>query len=124
MGGLSDSSEDEAPAAKAAPSNGHPPVNGGTVAADVSALPKATNAQAASPTKAARAKLFCVAVPSCLVRMREDLKSAEVGRLQEGAVVKCLDQSGARLRFQKVSGEGPTGGWLSVVVGGKQTLCD
>lgn len=69
-------------------------------------------------------KLFTIAVPTCLVRQREDLKSAELGRLQEGTVVKALEQRGSRLRYCKVHGEGPVEGWISIAVGGKQILCD
>lgn len=59
---------------------------------------------------------------ACLAREDAGLKSAEVGRLQPGAVLEVLEQRGTRLLVQRLKGEGPSRGWISFSVSGRVTL--
>eukprot|EP00930_Biecheleria_cincta_P085448 TRINITY_DN7483_c0_g1_i2.p1 TRINITY_DN7483_c0_g1~~TRINITY_DN7483_c0_g1_i2.p1 ORF type:complete len:460 (-),score=82.25 TRINITY_DN7483_c0_g1_i2:12-1391(-) len=50
-----------------------------------------------------------------IVRSGESLQSQELSsRLAFGARVECLQISGKRLRFQKLQGQGPAHGWVSL----------
>jgi len=49
-----------------------------------------------------------------LVRRTADLHSPEVGRIGTGAVLKELALKGDRLQYEKVSGDGPGTGWVSL----------
>lgn len=53
---------------------------------------------------------------------KETTTEAESAKLATGAVVEELERSGARLKFKKVSGAGPTTGWVSVESSGKALL--
>jgi len=57
-----------------------------------------------------------------LVRENEGLKSKELGRLSCGATVEEINRNGTRLRYQKLTGEGPTNGWITTIVNGKPML--
>jgi len=48
------------------------------------------------------------------VRKDQGLKSAELGRLSNGAKVRQLNLRGERLHYEKVSGDGPDFGWVSL----------
>jgi len=61
-----------------------------------------------------------------LVRTGKELSSSQApGRLTTGALIRELEHDTAsdRLRFERLTGEGPTGGWVSTRLnGGKQLL--
>jgi len=57
-----------------------------------------------------------------IVRQACDLKSPELLRLAHGARVEEVERSGDRLRYNKLHGDGPDSGWVSVVAGGKELL--
>lgn len=52
------------------------------------------------------------------VRKGEGLKTAELGRLSTGAKVKQLALKGERLHYEKLEGEGPDFGWVSLTFKG------
>lgn len=59
-----------------------------------------------------------------LVRKGEELHSQELPtRLANDSVIKELELSGTRLHYQRLSGDGPDFGWVSVVVKGATLLC-
>mmetsp|Transcript_136023 Transcript_136023/g.302938 ORF Transcript_136023/g.302938 Transcript_136023/m.302938 type:complete len:468 (+) Transcript_136023:91-1494(+) len=58
-----------------------------------------------------------------LVRVGQELDSEkETSRLSTGAIVEELDLEGERLRYELISGEGPTEGWVSLNIGAKILL--
>lgn len=57
-----------------------------------------------------------------LVRSSRATTSAELGRLSNGAVVAQQELSGDRLHYQKVKGDGPEHGWVSISLKGSE-LC-
>eukprot|EP00930_Biecheleria_cincta_P072221 TRINITY_DN59657_c0_g1_i1.p1 TRINITY_DN59657_c0_g1~~TRINITY_DN59657_c0_g1_i1.p1 ORF type:complete len:581 (-),score=77.98 TRINITY_DN59657_c0_g1_i1:277-2019(-) len=58
-----------------------------------------------------------------LVREGKETSSPQLSeRLTTGAVVKELALVGQRLRFELISGEGPSSGWVSITLGGKPLL--
>lgn len=57
-----------------------------------------------------------------LVREGKDLKSAEAGRLANDSVLEELELAGERLKYQLVSGQGPSTGWISLKVKGKELV--
>uniref|UniRef100_A0A7S4RH45 Pyrrolo-quinoline quinone repeat domain-containing protein n=1 Tax=Alexandrium monilatum TaxID=311494 RepID=A0A7S4RH45_9DINO len=56
------------------------------------------------------------------VRKDQGLKSAELGRLSHGAKVKELGLKGERLHYEKVSGDGPDFGWVSLSFKGTELI--
>jgi len=62
------------------------------------------SALALSQAEAASGR-WVVGASSCLVRSEVGLKSAELGRLQPGAVVEQLEQQGLRLRVRSGGGQ-------------------
>lgn len=57
-----------------------------------------------------------------VVRAGHDLKSSELGRLSTGALVLQTDLVGERLSFERLTGAGPSKGWVSLAVKGTQLL--
>eukprot|EP00434_Breviolum_minutum_P024159 symbB.v1.2.021328.t1/scaffold1838.1/size108694/8 len=58
-----------------------------------------------------------------VVRSAESVASEQLGRLSCGAEVEELQQIGERLHYQKLSGDGPDSGWISLRLKGKDLLC-
>mmetsp|Transcript_7172 Transcript_7172/g.10305 ORF Transcript_7172/g.10305 Transcript_7172/m.10305 type:complete len:132 (+) Transcript_7172:66-461(+) len=67
-------------------------------------------------------KLFWVKGTSCLARASEKLKSDEVGRFKEFAMLELVEQKGSRLHVKRLKGIGPDSGWVSAEVGGKEIV--
>lgn len=59
-----------------------------------------------------------------LVRVAADTKSAELGRLGFGAVVRQRALEDGRLQFAKLTGHGPDSGWASLKVKGTPLLLE
>jgi len=57
-----------------------------------------------------------------VVRESQDLKSPELPRLSCGAVVEELERNGNRLRYQRISGDGPDEGWVNIMLKDKELL--
>mmetsp|Transcript_97273 Transcript_97273/g.302896 ORF Transcript_97273/g.302896 Transcript_97273/m.302896 type:complete len:1042 (-) Transcript_97273:20-3145(-) len=57
-----------------------------------------------------------------VVRRGEDPSSEALLRLSQGSKVRELELAGERLRFEKLSGEGPATGWVSLAVNGRAML--
>mmetsp|Transcript_89014 Transcript_89014/g.153959 ORF Transcript_89014/g.153959 Transcript_89014/m.153959 type:complete len:276 (+) Transcript_89014:120-947(+) len=57
-----------------------------------------------------------------VTRRGESLTSPAMPRLSTGARVKQLDLKGERLHYQKVEGDGPEFGWVSLRIKGKRLL--
>eukprot|EP00930_Biecheleria_cincta_P042051 TRINITY_DN28921_c0_g1_i1.p1 TRINITY_DN28921_c0_g1~~TRINITY_DN28921_c0_g1_i1.p1 ORF type:complete len:722 (-),score=108.87 TRINITY_DN28921_c0_g1_i1:144-2309(-) len=58
-----------------------------------------------------------------LVREGAETSSPQLAeRLATGAFVKELELQGGRLRFEKVNGDGPASGWVSLSISGKNLL--
>ncbi|CAJ1367451.1 unnamed protein product [Effrenium voratum] len=55
-----------------------------------------------------------------IVRQSESLKSAELGRVSTGAVVEEVARVGERLCYRLEQGSGPTKGWVSIRVSGRE----
>eukprot|EP00747_Dinoflagellata_sp_TGD_P103788 gnl/TRDRNA2_/TRDRNA2_169076_c0_seq2.p1 gnl/TRDRNA2_/TRDRNA2_169076_c0~~gnl/TRDRNA2_/TRDRNA2_169076_c0_seq2.p1 ORF type:complete len:590 (+),score=102.40 gnl/TRDRNA2_/TRDRNA2_169076_c0_seq2:37-1806(+) len=66
--------------------------------------------------------LKLVTSPSLLAREAVGLKSAEVGRFAELAIVEVLAQEGNRYHVKRREGNGPEKGWISAVISGKETV--
>jgi len=50
-----------------------------------------------------------------VVRKGEGLKTAELGRISSGSKIKELEKIGERLHYEKVEGDGPDFGWVSLM---------
>jgi len=57
-----------------------------------------------------------------IIREGKDLKSQELGRLMKGAKVEEVERSDDRLHYNKLSGDGPDSGWVSIKTGDKELL--
>mmetsp|Transcript_5392 Transcript_5392/g.16008 ORF Transcript_5392/g.16008 Transcript_5392/m.16008 type:complete len:745 (+) Transcript_5392:82-2316(+) len=57
-----------------------------------------------------------------IVREGADLESRLLGRLQWNAVIMQKERDVCRIRFEKLLGEGPTHGWVSIASKGKDIL--
>lgn len=57
-----------------------------------------------------------------VVRAGRDLKSSELGRLSTGALVLQTDLVGERLSFERLTGTGPSTGWVSLAVKGTELV--
>jgi len=57
-----------------------------------------------------------------IVREGADLESRMLGRLLWNAVIMQEERDGGRIRFEKLLGEGPTHGWVSIASKGKDIL--
>lgn len=57
-----------------------------------------------------------------LVRSGQELRSAELGRLATGSVVRQLELQGDRMRYEKMTGGGPAAGWVSIRLKDKDLL--
>ncbi|CAE7637305.1 unnamed protein product [Symbiodinium pilosum] len=57
-----------------------------------------------------------------LVRDGRPLTSSELGRLGTGALVEELELVNDRLHYQKLSGDGPAKGWVSLQLKGKELM--
>mmetsp|Transcript_79009 Transcript_79009/g.183284 ORF Transcript_79009/g.183284 Transcript_79009/m.183284 type:complete len:217 (-) Transcript_79009:137-787(-) len=53
-----------------------------------------------------------------VVRQGKNLRSAELPRLQKGARLEQLELDGDRLHYQKIEGDGPSAGWVSLAFKG------
>mmetsp|Transcript_78435 Transcript_78435/g.168095 ORF Transcript_78435/g.168095 Transcript_78435/m.168095 type:complete len:181 (+) Transcript_78435:3-545(+) len=53
-----------------------------------------------------------------VVRLGEGLKTAELGRLSTGAHIREMELIGDRLHYEKVEGDGPDFGWVSLTFKG------
>jgi len=68
-------------------------------------------------------KLFTVKAESGLVtREGEGLKTKELGRIQSCSILEKLEEKGGRMKVKMHEGFGPTEGWVSTKVGGKDVL--
>eukprot|EP00747_Dinoflagellata_sp_TGD_P031115 gnl/TRDRNA2_/TRDRNA2_135076_c0_seq1.p1 gnl/TRDRNA2_/TRDRNA2_135076_c0~~gnl/TRDRNA2_/TRDRNA2_135076_c0_seq1.p1 ORF type:complete len:239 (+),score=49.53 gnl/TRDRNA2_/TRDRNA2_135076_c0_seq1:216-932(+) len=54
-----------------------------------------------------------------LVREGQDLKSPDLGRIATDARVREVERVGDRLRYEKLEGDGPESGWVSMALAGK-----
>eukprot|EP00930_Biecheleria_cincta_P070410 TRINITY_DN58045_c0_g1_i1.p1 TRINITY_DN58045_c0_g1~~TRINITY_DN58045_c0_g1_i1.p1 ORF type:complete len:604 (-),score=92.29 TRINITY_DN58045_c0_g1_i1:63-1838(-) len=59
---------------------------------------------------------------SIMVREGKDLTSPEAGRLETNAYLSELQLDGDRLQYEKICGEGPASGWVSLKVKGKSIV--
>mmetsp|Transcript_58545 Transcript_58545/g.181331 ORF Transcript_58545/g.181331 Transcript_58545/m.181331 type:complete len:725 (+) Transcript_58545:84-2258(+) len=57
-----------------------------------------------------------------IVRLGREISSKSTGRLSCGALVRQLDLLDGRLHYERVTGEGPSSGWVSVSVSDKALL--
>eukprot|EP00931_Biecheleriopsis_adriatica_P050503 TRINITY_DN29246_c0_g1_i1.p1 TRINITY_DN29246_c0_g1~~TRINITY_DN29246_c0_g1_i1.p1 ORF type:complete len:212 (+),score=46.63 TRINITY_DN29246_c0_g1_i1:40-636(+) len=55
-----------------------------------------------------------------IVRQSESLKSPEIGRVSTGAIVEEVARVGDRLCYRLEDGKGPSKGWVSLKVSGKE----
>jgi len=67
--------------------------------------------------------LFVVkAASGLLTREGEGLKTKEVGRIAESSILERVEEKGSRMKVKMHEGFGPTEGWISTQVAGKDVL--
>jgi len=96
------------------------------VVAAPSTAPANSAGAAAAPTEARSLQwevVGGVGKGGILVRSGQDLRSPAVdARLATGAIVEQLELVGERLRYRLVRGSGPTDGWISTRITGKDLV--
>merc|ERR1712048_802982 len=88
---------------------------------------KESSPSASSGAKGAKEEIFWTVVGGgkaggIVVRKEKDLKSEELGRIANGAKIKQKELKGERLHYQKVSGDGPDVGWVSLFLKGQELI--
>jgi len=57
-----------------------------------------------------------------VVRKGDDLKSPELPRLSTGSRIELVEWKGDRMKYKKLSGDGPDNGWISFSVKGTKLV--
>merc|ERR1712176_1401807 len=65
-------------------------------------------------------KLWTIQGLTLLARAGEGLKTPEVGRFKQFALLEEIEMKGKRVHVRRFRGKGPDEGWISPEVGGKE----